>query len=109
MDASKTQKPLDIFYNNLASVITIDSVVLFGSRANGKPHKDSDIDVIVVSDDFALMRSDKRLKLLDTAAQSITPEIQAWGFTTNEFKSAGRLSTLGMARERGIRYKQPSK
>ncbi len=32
--------------------IKIDKVILFGSYYSGKPHKDSDIDIAVISNDF---------------------------------------------------------
>lgn len=36
----------------IASGMNVYKVVLFGSYYKGKPHKDSDIDIAVVSDDF---------------------------------------------------------
>jgi len=36
----------------IESGMNVYKVVLFGSYCNGKPHKDSDIDIAVVSDDF---------------------------------------------------------
>jgi len=36
----------------LESGLNVYKVVLFGSQYNGKPHKDSDIDIAVISDDF---------------------------------------------------------
>lgn len=34
------------------SGVHVDKIVVFGSYARGKPHKDSDVDVIIVSKDF---------------------------------------------------------
>ena len=36
----------------LESNIDVHKLVLFGSYNNGKPHKDSDIDLAIISDDF---------------------------------------------------------
>ena len=33
--------------------IRVATVILFGSRINGNPHKDSDLDIVVLSKDFA--------------------------------------------------------
>ena len=40
------------FKENLKKRIDINRVIFFGSRASGKPHKDSDIDLLIVSKDF---------------------------------------------------------
>ena len=40
------------FVNKLKKDYEINEVIFFGSRAVGKSHKDSDIDLIIVSDDF---------------------------------------------------------
>ena len=45
-------KNLNIFKQNLGNKVQIGKVIFFGSRASGKPHKDSDIDLIIVSKDF---------------------------------------------------------
>lgn len=45
-------KNLKKFKQNLGKNIHINKVIFFGSRVRGKPHKDSDIDLIIVSKDF---------------------------------------------------------
>jgi len=40
------------FKDNLKNIISVSSVVFFGSMAKGKSHKDSDIDLIIISKDF---------------------------------------------------------
>ena len=104
MDIQTIKKPLDQFYKNLVSKIQVDSLIIFGSRSEGTERADSDIDIIVVSNDFKSIRSDKRLKILDSASTNITPEIQAWGFTKDEFESAGDFSTVGYARSKGYKF-----
>ena len=77
---------------------------IFGSYLEGNPTTDSDIDVIVVSDDFQTMDEDKRLDILEEAASDIEPDIEAWGFTNRELENADELSTLWYARTSGIPF-----
>tara|TARA_Y100000310_G_scaffold182007_1_gene182020 strand:+ start:2803 stop:3123 length:321 start_codon:yes stop_codon:yes gene_type:complete len=65
MDKRKTSliKQLRVFKKKLMSKHNIDNIIFFGSRAQNKHHKDSDVDLIIVSKEFkgksALKRSPK--------------------------------------------------
>ena len=48
------------FKKRLSYNIPIDKMILFGSVAKGKVHKDSDIDLIIVSNKFKGKKSFKR-------------------------------------------------
>ena len=43
--------------------ITVDRAYLYGSYANGKPHKDSNIDIVVVSKQFRKSRFEESVKI----------------------------------------------
>lgn len=59
-------KKLKEFRNRANNDIPIDKMIFFGSRAWGKPHKDSDIDLIIVSSKFRRKKSFRRgFKLYD--------------------------------------------
>lgn len=45
-------KKLEKFKEDLKNNIHVEKIIFFGSMASGKPHKDSDIDLIIVSEDF---------------------------------------------------------
>ena len=45
-------KDLAQFKKNLNKKIAVSKVIFFGSHATGKPKKDSDIDLLIVSKDF---------------------------------------------------------
>ncbi len=62
-------------------------IILFGSYAGGAPREDSDIDVIVISDDFRRMNLRERLELLGIAAGRILEPIEALGYTQEELES----------------------
>ena len=51
---------LNLFKKKLSVKVPIDRMILFGSIAKGKGHKDSDIDLIMVSHKFRGKKSFKR-------------------------------------------------
>jgi predicted nucleotidyltransferase len=67
--------------------IHIERVMLFGSRADGTAHEDSDIDLIVVSRDWARFNNRERLEMLGIAAGRILEPIEAIGFTPEEIET----------------------
>lgn len=52
MDKRKDIERLRLFKERLSKQISIDKVILFGSRVKGKTHKYSDFDLIIVSKKF---------------------------------------------------------
>lgn len=44
--------------------IKVNNVILYGSYAKGKQHKDSDIDIAVISPDFSGDRTEDQFRLL---------------------------------------------
>jgi predicted nucleotidyltransferase len=69
-------------------------MILFGSYASGTPREDSDIDIIVIADDFKKMNLRERLELLGVAAGRIFEPIEALGYTDEEVKSQEKGSFL---------------
>jgi len=61
---------------------------LFGSYAKGTWIEDSDIDLIIVSDDFKNIPFTKRLDIVNSVVweEGIEPYIEALPYTTEEFK-----------------------
>ena len=66
--------------------INSQRVILYGSYARGNPREDSDIDLIVVSDDFRNMNLRERLETLGLAAGRVFEPIEAIGYTEEETK-----------------------
>ncbi len=64
--------------------LTPDLVVLFGSHAKGKPNKNSDIDIAVVSRKFGKDRS-KEITFLNKIAYQIDPSIEAIPINTFDY------------------------
>ncbi len=88
-DAEKIAKN---YVRRLARDITVRQAILTGSRATGSYLKDSDIDLIIVSDDFSKMQLPERLKYLQKRWKSRIP-LEAFGYTVNEFRTLRRKST----------------
>ena len=109
MDTRHVQQPVTDFYNRLAQAIPVEDLIVFGSYLNGTAGTDSDVDVVVVSEAFQGQTEDDRMRLLDQAAEGIDPVIEAWGFTASELRQAGKLTTLGYARDHGLKYSQMGK
>jgi len=59
-------------------------ILLFGSYARGTTHDDSDIDLIVISDDWVPYCQRERQAILGIAAARILEPIQARGITPDE-------------------------
>lgn len=104
MDINHVKQPLAQFLHEVSKQIKVDQMLIFGSYAKGTATVDSDIDVVIVSEDFARIRADKRLRILDTASRDIEPVIIAAGVTNREIQRAGKHSILGQARTRGIKF-----
>ena len=104
MDINQIQQPLNQFLQAVSKNVRVDQLIIFGSYLEGKARSDSDIDVVVVSENFRDIDPFDRSRMLDNAAGDINPEIQAWGFTAEELEAADELTTLGYARTSGIRF-----
>ena len=71
-----------------------DKIILYGSYARGKQHAGSDIDLVVVSDDFQKMNLRERLEILGIAAARIMKPIEAKGYTAEEIKRPSPASFI---------------
>lgn len=101
MDKKTIKNPVNKFLRKIQKVIRVDNIVVFGSQSANTAKKDSDIDLIVISKDFAKWNEDKRLNLLYKASRFIIPEIHPWGVTPEELEKASQLTTIGHARITG--------
>ena len=85
--------------NRITANLKVKDVILFGSYAYGKPHKDSDIDVIVVLDEHGFPKNfrekiNRRLKvstLLFTMQQRFPMDI--FVYTKDEWNKAIELNS----------------
>ena len=61
-----------------------EKILLYGSQATGAAREGSDIDLIVISNDWENLNLRERLELLGTASARILEPVQAEGFTPAE-------------------------
>lgn len=105
MVSSQTQRDEQIrrLIDRLQQYIEVEKAILFGSYAYGKPHEWSDIDLVIISPDFAGQPMLDRLQFLYRVAWEVgTNWIEPLGYTLEELESASSLSLLGEIHERGI-------
>lgn len=89
--------------------IRVEKIVLFGSQAKGNARVDSDIDVLVVSPDFAFMPLYRRYEVLGKALAAVKKPIEALPCTPEEVQvenlsPASFLYSI-LAREKTVEYR----
>lgn len=84
------------YIDNLKKSIEITKVILFGSVLGDKFNEDSDIDVIVLSNDFKKMGFLRRLELLSHARKGSSREVpmDIIGYTPDEFNKLSKESIV---------------
>jgi predicted nucleotidyltransferase len=80
------------YVQRLARSITVNKAILTGSWATGRNLEDSDVDLIIVSDDFSRMPISERLSYLQKKWTSKIP-LEAFGYTMDEFRQLRQRST----------------
>jgi len=84
------------FLSELSRYIHIDDAYLYGSYARGDYLKTSDIDLIIVSDDFKDMKFTERLDMIENIIwrMKLKPHIQAIPLTNEELRNGIKRSFL---------------
>jgi predicted nucleotidyltransferase len=95
-------KVIQKFLNEAKKEISIEKVIVFGSYAKGKAKRDSDIDIAIISRDFNRLKPIERLTLLGKIAwRAHTTQIEALGYTPEEYRVATRFDFLGEIKQKG--------
>ncbi len=84
--------------------IRVKKVILYGSHAKGEFHKDSDIDVAIVSPDFGKNRFEEGVKLFEIAYK-IDPRIEPVPVSLKSYKKDTWIPLIHEIRENGIEIK----
>jgi predicted nucleotidyltransferase len=88
MDKTTVLRIIDNFIKAIQSKgIKIDKLILFGSYADETHEEGSDIDLVVISDDFAGKDYWERIDILSDAIFDVFQPIEATAMTSNEFES----------------------
>ena len=78
-------------------------IVLFGSYSTGIQHEGSDMDLVVISDDFAGKDYWERIDILSTAIYIVFAPIEATAVTPQEWDS-GESRSVDVARNGEVVY-----
>jgi len=84
--------------------IRVAKVILYGSRASGRAHEYSDIDVAIVSPDFGKNQFREGAKLFEIAC-SIDPRIEPIPISLSSYKNDTWIPIIYEIRENGIELK----
>lgn len=99
MEATKTathpEKVISQAIKFLRQKIRVQQVVLFGSHARGEADKWSDIDIAVISPDFARMSQKEVMDLLVEAALSVDLSVEIRPYTPQDLQNARPTNFLG--------------
>lgn len=103
MDKKKNVSIVRKFKDVVMGKISLSKLILFGSRARGDFGKDSDFDLIIVSDDFEGIRSYKRGARL-RADWGYEYSVDMLCLTQNEFNKVkdNRQTIIGLAVKEGV-------
>jgi len=86
-------KKLKKFKKNLSNDILVEKMILFGSRTSNRAHRDSDVDLIIVSEKF------KKLKFRERSLGfykywSLNYPVDFLCYTPEEFKKMSKMITI---------------
>jgi len=74
--------------------IRVSRLILFGSFAAGRHHEDSDIDLVVISEDFTGKSFWERVEILANAVYEVFQPIEATALTPEEWDKGERRAEL---------------
>lgn len=89
------------YVNALEPTINVDRIILYGSYANGRPHRWSDIDLAIVSRDFAKKSLWQRQGILGHALKNSDAMIEVLGYSLAEYNHAIPQTFLGEIKRTG--------
>ena len=97
-----TNKEIRKFINKIEKIIPIEKIILFGSRARNDHLEDSDIDLIIISNDFEGTPFPERMDKLILHWES-PHDLEALCYTPQEFKKKQQqINIVKQATEEGI-------
>lgn len=100
MDKIQNTKTINTFVSRVRKSLAPSHVILFGSYGTASFHEYSDIDIVVVSDKFKDIDPYERFSKLHAMVSDLSPEIQAFGVTPDEWDKA-HAPTLLDAKNKG--------
>ena len=102
MDFEQIKPALKSYLKKLSLRVGIAQAIVFGSIAEGKATADSDIDLLIISPDFARFDQEEREKLLYRTSVGLPFDLHVYGFTLKEFDAASTLTALGLLKKQKV-------
>lgn len=90
------KKIIGHYINSLKQQVKVDGVFLFGSFAYGKPTRHSDVDLAIVSSDFAKKEYKNRSQWLSRMRDDVACQVamDLVGYTPKEFANIEKYSAI---------------
>ena len=99
---SEVHRIVNLFVRNLVKEgIRVEKVILYGSYASGLFHKNSDVDIAIVSSDFGKNKFEEG-KLLLKIAWQIDPRLNPIPVSMNAFEKDTWVPLINEIRQKGI-------
>ena len=98
MDINTIKPTLNAYLRRVGQHVHVTDALVFGSVALGTATPTSDVDLLVLSDDFEHLDPDDRDKLLYRASAGIPYDLHVLGTTPNNYSQASAQTTLGQIR-----------
>ncbi len=99
MDIQTVTPFIKRYIQNINEHIKVSSVLLYGSLAEKRTTETSDIDLLVLSEDFTKLDPDERSKLLYRSSVGFPYDLHVYGVTFDELQHASPLTTLGKIKQ----------
>jgi predicted nucleotidyltransferase len=99
MDIQTIKPEVKKYLKNVSKHIRITDALLYGSFAEGRAQDASDVDIIVLSDDFINVDPDERSRILYRASVGFPYDLHVYGYTPEELKNASPLTALGQLKK----------
>ncbi len=93
--AARTEELVRRTIEHLRQKVRVDQVVLFGSHARGDADEWSDVDLAIISPDFARMSHPKLMDLLVQVSLAVDPAVEIRPYTPRDLKEARPTNFLG--------------
>ncbi len=82
------------FVSLLSEAVNVETIVLYGSYANGSPDEWSDVDIAVISPDFEGRSTWDRQEIIARATVGRAYRLAPIGYPSSEYHNPGRHSFL---------------
>lgn len=95
MDFEQIRPALINYIKRVNKFASVTEAVVFGSVAEGRATSESDVDMLILSDQFSGLDEDERSRLLYRASAGLPFDLHVYGLTPMEFEHASELTALG--------------